>query len=155
MKLTWEPLETRHLATIAASFANDTEGMRRMAFYSDPQNLFRLVDEHIRFAWVVLADGRFIGLVDLESVGARRGAIALYISPAARGKGYCRALLDGLEVTEPVAHLSALVGYVEPDNEPSIRCLSGSGFVVTGEDEDGLIEMQKALPGDTVSPLAF
>ncbi len=152
MRLTWEVLATRHLNAIAACFAGDGEGMRRMAFYSDPGSLLRLVDDRSRFAWVVHCDGRFIGLIDLEILRAAEGAIALYICPTSRGKGYCRALLDGLLMTDPVSHLSTLVGYVEPDNEASIRCLRGSGFVPTGEDEDGLIEMTKVLSCNVLSP---
>jgi len=145
MRLAWESLGKRHVRAIAACFAGDAEGMRRVAFYSDPRRLLRLIDEKTRFAWVVRDNGRLIGLIDLEIVREGIGALALYICPASRGKGYCRALLDGLLATDPVRHLNTLIGSVEHDNEASIRCLRANGFVATGEEGVGMIEMEKVL----------
>jgi len=147
MNLTFKPLGQEYETAITDCFANDAAGMRRTAFYSEPQKLLRLIDGISRFAWGVLENVSLIGLVDLDIVSDGVGAFTVYICPSYRGKRYCPALIEAFLLIPPVTQLKRLVGYVEEDNHASIRCLRAQGFVEKGEDEDGLIEMEKDLSG--------
>jgi RimJ/RimL family protein N-acetyltransferase len=74
---------------------------------------------------------------ELEKIAHRAHLVAVYVKPAARGKGASRVLFETL-IAEARKHVVQLHLAVTTDNEPARRLYERFGFTVYGTDPRGL-----------------
>jgi RimJ/RimL family protein N-acetyltransferase len=131
-------------AQIFKWFTRDAEGNRRLGFYADPDQWFKLLSPSRR-AWLVIAEDQPVGFLDVEIDGPT-GYLAYYVAPEHRGKGF-GALTLRLAVDQArQLGLTALDGGVEPDNLASIAALKRAGFHLFPEDAEGMLPTRLEIP---------
>ncbi|MBT1710823.1 GNAT family N-acetyltransferase [Fulvivirgaceae bacterium PWU5] len=88
--------------------------------------------------WIVEDDaGTILGWVSIKSFYGRPAyngttEIAIYLDPAARGKGYGKKILEEATTRCRALGVSTLLGFIFAHNEPSIRLFQGAGFTQWG-----------------------
>ena len=95
-------------------------------------------------AWLVrAADGRAIGLAQLDEDAKQQGSLMLVVAPAERGGGHGRSILRALLALPDLAHLRAVVGGIDPKNVASLHCALAAGFVLASPEPDaeGLLQV--------------
>ncbi|QDH71479.1 GNAT family N-acetyltransferase [Marilutibacter alkalisoli] len=103
-----------------------------------------------RYAWVVYATGRSVGIVDVERYDDRTAGIALAVAPAMRGKGIGRRILSSLETLDELAEVETFIGAVEPENEAARRCMRSARFEVAERvDEEGMLRISRSVAWKT------
>ena len=86
-----------------------------------------LADEAYRFA--IVADGRMVGLVDIDAVTATTGVLGYWLEQSAWGKGFAsEAASAAVRFAFSVAGLSELKAAHAEDNPASGRILGKLGF---------------------------
>lgn len=81
--------------------------------------------------------GTVLGWVSIKSFYGRPAyngtvEIAIYLDPAARGKGYGKKILEEATTRSRTLGVSTLLGFIFAHNEPSIRLFEGAGFTQWG-----------------------
>jgi RimJ/RimL family protein N-acetyltransferase len=140
-------LEEIHSATDASQvrtwFVGDVEGNHHLSSYAEPEPWFKLFGP-TRHSWFVMADGRPVGFIDLET-NNQTGYFAYYVAPAFRSRGYgTEALRLTIEQARQFG-LTVLEGGVEPDNAASIAALKKTGFELLPLDDEGMLPVTRAI----------
>lgn len=129
-----EPLTERSAVFVASWFEHDEEGRRRLGFYADHPNWWRLVEaDENRHGFVVRAAGEAIGFVDLDDQdGVVR--VSIYVRPQHRRVGHGVAtLLEASVTARSIGGARRLLAEVEPDNTASIRACTSVGMILRPE----------------------
>jgi RimJ/RimL family protein N-acetyltransferase len=120
-------------------FSHDEAGLKFVGSYRDIEQTLKLVGEHRKF-WLAYENDIPVGFLDLE-VDGTRGSSSIYVAPDQRQKGFSLKLHSALAEQARKLGATDLFGYVELDNEASIRALEKAGYTRSpGLDKDGLLE---------------
>lgn len=100
---------------------------------SDAQWQVRAAGERTQF-WLALDDGRPVGLVGAGFRDASRyELIAMWVEPAARGKGVADELVAAVKARAVALGLEALFLEVAPGNTRAVQFYQRHGFVLLDE----------------------
>lgn len=100
---------------------------------SDAQWQVRAAGERTQF-WLALDDGRPVGLVGAGFRDASRyELIAMWVEPAARGKGVADELVAAVKARAVALGLEALFLEVAPENTRAVQFYQRHGFVFLDE----------------------
>lgn len=100
---------------------------------SDAQWQVRAAGERTQF-WLALDDGRPVGLVGAGFRDASRyELIAMWVEPAARGKGVANELVGAVKARAVALGLEALFLEVAPENTRAVQFYQRHGFVFLDE----------------------
>jgi RimJ/RimL family protein N-acetyltransferase len=140
MNLTFRIMGEQELAELRAWF-NDPELNRRISYPTDEWFAY-VTDTPNVFAWTVFDADTAVGMSQVDLADDSRAYFDFAVKPDLRGHGYGRYILSQLVDQPELSAVTMLLGYVEPDNLASRRCLSSAGYHNPNEtpDADGLIE---------------
>lgn len=143
------------------NWVNEPE-VRASSFQSDPISW----KDHVRWFGRKMADsnchmyialdnnGTPIGQVRCEIQNDDIAVVSISIARGHRGRGYAAQVLQlGCDTLRGTRRVKQFVGYIKPENTPSIRAFQRAGFVPSGQE---LVKGQKAvkysLNGEEVRP---
>jgi RimJ/RimL family protein N-acetyltransferase len=93
-----------------------------------------------RWGWVAFEDDVPVGVIGAERYDDGTASTALTVAPGHRSRGVGRRMLSALLNRPELGGVIRIVGGVEPDNLPSIRCLTGLGADLSEEvDHEGML----------------
>lgn len=129
------PLMEADLA-VAAPWFEDAETRRWLGGPGWPGESLALRGPS-RQCYLALAEGRPVGLVDIESYPDGRASFAYVTAPAERGRGFGRQMIETVIAAPAHAAIKEFFVGVESGNVVSERLVRGAGFVqVSAEDAD-------------------
>ena len=99
-----------------------------------------------RNVWIASEERLPVALIDVESYDDGSAAFAFVVAPKMRGRGVGTRLLNNVLGLPELTTVRTLIGYVEPDNPASRRCLEKAGFSIAVEpDAEGLLPISRPL----------
>ena len=114
-------------STRAASFSKDViQWEDHIKWYEK-----KLSDENC-LMFIAEDEGRSVGSLRID-INGNVGEISYMVAPAMRGKGYGTGILELSEKELPDC-ISALVGLVRKENQPSLKCFENNGYVKLNAD---------------------
>ena len=98
--------------------------------------------------WVAEDGSGPYGQVRLDPAGPGGAELSVTLAPRARGRGLAAPLLieaAGRALAEPA--VERLVAFVKPGNDASLRAFGRAGFRPAGEDDAGLLRLERVAAG--------
>jgi RimJ/RimL family protein N-acetyltransferase len=132
MNIELQPFAHRDFATMAKSVAGDEAGTKRMAFYTDAAEWAEATGMRRGALKAVNGNGKIVGFIDVELIGASDASFAYYIIPEARGKKLANEMLEMFKAWGVQHDVAMLTAYVEPDNTASRKVLDRANFLADG-----------------------
>lgn len=129
----WKLLKQIRLAALRDTPTAFGVSYQAAAADSDAQWQVRAAGERTQF-WLALDDGRPVGLVGAGFRDASRyELIAMWVEPAARGKGVADELVAAVKARAVALGLEALFLEVAPGNARAVQFYQRHGFVFLDE----------------------
>lgn len=80
--------------------------------------------------WIALDGATPVGQLRLDASGGREATLSFSVAPEWRGRGYGGVILRlAAEAARDTGRISALVAWVRPENEASLRAFARAGYV--------------------------
>jgi RimJ/RimL family protein N-acetyltransferase len=138
--LTFRTIDPTTLRELRTWFA-DPELEHRVSYPTD-QWFAYVTETPDVFAWMIFDGDMPVGMSQVDLAPESRAYFDFAVKPERRGQGYGWRILQQLVRQPELSTTTALLGYVEPDNTASRRCLLAAGYHNPSEtpDADGMIE---------------
>jgi predicted acetyltransferase len=99
------------------------------------------------YAWGFYLDGILVGMMQIDTIAVRTGAIGIVVNKAFRNRGVGRKILALIFHEARALGMQRMIAEAEPENVSSLRCLTAAGFVQDSpvSNEDGYLCFSRNL----------
>lgn len=111
----------------------------------------RVLDDRSTRLWVAESEGEPVAQVRVGPRSDGAAEVHVTVAPGARGRGVGAAAImqaAGRALAEP--GLELLLAHVKPEHSASLRAFARAGFIAGGQDDAGLIRLERQAGGRTV-----
>ncbi len=140
MRLTFRLMGEPELRELRLWFA-DAELESRISYPTDEWYAYVTQTPGV-FGWMVFDGSTPVGMTQVDLAPDNQAYFDFAVKPSLRKQSYGRGILMQLVSQPELSAVITLLGYVEPDNRASRRCLLAAGYQNTSDtpDADGMLE---------------